>query len=217
MLPGIIPVFNRPPLKAPVLLGSMADATFSASWSVVTTAIAPAGSVIVVSVACNGTASSPSVSDGVNTYTLLASTGATSALYAARLKAALPSGTTITYNSGSNSGGDRFMAAAYIVGAATTSADVTASSASTTATSGALAQPNEIALGMAFAYNSGASPGAITETSGFTSIFSSVNFGGDHFTVDFVYKIVSATTAVTLSWSASATSTTTVFGTLKGF
>lgn len=202
-------------IGTPILLGSKVQAG-GTTIAITTTIDAPAGSVIVVGCLANASFSTFSIADGANTYTTAISIINSDVISNSGILAAkLNSGSTITATAGATVN-DGFCAAAYVTGLSSATPDKTASASANSATTAALTIANEIAFGMPLAFNSGSNPGAVSMTSGFSILASQTNYGVDIFSTAFGYKVVSATTAVTFSWSATTTAAQSIVATYKG-
>ncbi len=216
IIPGPGAGLGVAPIGTPIAIGSNTAAA-GTTLVITTTANAPAGSVIVVGCIANGSFTTIAVADGTNTYTTAAGPVANNNAMSnsAVLGGQLNSGSSITITSGATMA-TAFCAAAYVTGLSTATPDKTATASSNTVTTAALTQANEVAFGLALAYNGGASPGAVAMSSGFTILTAQTNYGVDHFSGALAYKIVAATTAVTFSWTASLTASQSVIATYKG-
>lgn len=194
-------------ISTPVTLGTGLAAS-GTTLNITTTANAPVGSMISVGCISNSTFTGAlSVSDGTNTYvTAFTATNSAAVFNSGLLAAQLSSGSTLTVTSagGWTSGG---CDASYVTGiSSTTTKDQTVNAAAATATTGTLAQANELAYCLVNGYNSGSPVGTVTFGSGFTLLSQQANHGTDVFTTAWGYKIVAATTAVTCSFTVSGAS-----------
>ena len=203
-------------IGTPVAIGSN-TASSGVTLTITTTANAPVGSVIVVGCIANASFTTIAVADGTNTYTTAVGPISTDIAISNSgiLGAQLNSGSSIIVTGGATMA-TAFCAAAYVTGLSTATPDKTASASLATVTTASLTQANEIAFGMALAYNSGSNPGAVSMTSGFTILTAQTNYGAAVFSGAFAYKIVAATTAITYSWSATTTNAFSVVATYKG-
>lgn len=213
-MPGASSPSGIVPIGTPISLGGTPGN--SGTTIVITTgANAPVGSVIIIGCGGNGDFTTMSVVDGTNTYTTAAIANNTGLSSTGILGAQLNSGSTITVT-GSATIADSFCGAAYVTGLSTATPDKTVTAAANTATTASLTQANEVAFGMARAFNGGSNPGAVSMTSGFTILNSATNTGTNKFSLALAYLIVAATTAVTFSWSATITVSSSTVVTYKG-
>lgn len=187
----------------------------TAAMTITTTAPIVASNLVVAvfAMASNPLRTVSSVSDGTNTYTraFIINNGTFYNLevWYKENAIAVSSGASLTATlSGATAGGNGYGAAAFQVTGiiASGSLDVTATqaavTASPTATTAALAQTNEIAIGASFTADSSVT---YTEAAGYTNLF---NFtGGVTTRIGIGFKIVAATTAVTYNPTLSGSGT----------
>lgn len=210
---------SLPAIVTPTSLGCAAGTAASGSVTLTTLAAIPSGSLVVVGVIVGFSTAQTitGVSDGTNSYTqaVHSSWDATGDVvvdtwYKPNASAVSSSASlTATFSSTSLGATNVPVICAAVVSAGiiaaapldktntgkTNNGTVYASGATAT-----LSQANEIAFGFLGFYNASAT---VTEGSGFTSIVSTLNNGGGHWSANLAYQIVAATTALNYQPSTS--------------
>lgn len=188
-------------IGTPTTLGSNNTGTSAASLTITTTGAIVAGNLVVVAIYVIGTNPTvTSVSDGTNSYTRannsLSGTG-TGELWYKENASAVGSSASLTVNFGGTITTST-IAAAQVSGIASSSsydsaaaAAATGTSTTPSATTGTLAQAEEIVFGVVTV----GSTSTLTESAGFTNLYSLSN--GAAVKLGLGYDIVAATTAVT--------------------
>lgn len=205
MLVGFPATIMGAGIGTPVALGFGSG---SVNQSITTGADIPPSAVVLVMVFANGNSSAVSV--GGNAATLASRAtgdagGYTTELWWYQAGSAISAGATISCTNANNGANRQVVAAAYVTGLSSATADKTATaspspSTSPTASTGTLTQANEIVIGCFCGATQGTGAPTVTESSGFTSIYNksgATAFGsGPDTGLTFAYRIVNATTSV---------------------
>lgn len=210
----------------PISLGTRSISGVTSTCNLTTIANIVAGDLVfvVVQVASNPLRTVASVGDGINTYSVAAAinNGAQfdNEIWYIENALAVGSGATITVTlSGATDNNGCAVEAGRVVGIKSASsldkiATQSASTASPTVTTAALAQTSEIAIAASY---TASAPATFTESAGFTTMVNALAVGNSDGKISTSYRLTSATTAVTYAptWSA-ALSTNTAIATFKG-
>jgi hypothetical protein len=197
-------------IGTPVALGFNSG---SSNQSITTSVDIPGDAVVLVMVFANANGSASSV--GGNAASLVArqsgdAGGYVTELWAYRTTGLIASGATIATTNAGNGGGRQALAAAYVTGLFSATADKTAGafgSPTTTlsASTGVLSQPNEIVIGCFAGSTQTTGAPTVTDSAGFTTLYNksgATAFGSSADTgLTFSYQLVSGTTSITYSTS----------------
>lgn len=214
-------------IGTPVALGTRSISGVTTACNITTTAAIASGDlvIVVVQVASSPLRTVSSVSDGTNTYAqAVGITGAgtyDNEIWYKANATAVGSAATITVSLSAATNNNGCAAEAFRVsGLTATPFDQSASQSATTAspsvTSGALAQPSELVIGATFITSTGGTP--FTEANGYHTLVNALAVGNGNGNISVSYAFPNSTAPVSYSpaWSSGSLLVNTVLATFKG-